>query len=485
MSFSSNSSSSSSNPEVVSTPENSILDQLSGVAAGLANQMYNWAQGVFAQTSQITNQAVGNFFNTSQQMMGLSNNLTGQYNNLFAPENAQLVADANSYASPARMAVDMGQAGATQAQAGDAALHNSEEALKSYGIDPSSGRYAALDKASQVQNAANVAGAENTQRNADIATGQRLRSEAVQVGAQLPSAIANVNNTAIAANTGASNASLANANTGRNLMSLPNDFLKTATGIPLSPVAQRSQSGSSGSSSGPGNQNGGRSSGAGGGDGSGGAGSGAGGGRSSFMPDHSGAGSLGFTTPNFGGGNSFDANSGDFPVTDFGGDGSMSGGFDFGDPGQEFGATDAGGDGSMDGTFDFGSDPGTELSGGDTFSGNGADTSNPGGDFYAGDYSAPSDDYDMGGAYARGGMVHPQPRINLTRGGNIPAAASPSRGRQVDDIKANVNAGEFVMPRDVVAHKGSEFFQKLIAQSRKARMIHQARHHHHHQMMAR
>lgn len=251
MSMSSNSSQSTSTPVVTQTPENLLIDQISGVASGLANQMYGWAQGVFAQTSQITNQAVGNFFNVSQNMLGLSNNLTNQYNNLFAPENAQLVAEANSYASPARMAVNMGQAGATAAQAGDAALRTSEEALRSYGINPSDGRYAALDKAAAVQNAANVAGAENTQRNADIATGQRLRSEAVQVGAQLPAAIANVNNTAIQANTGASNASLANANTGKNLMSLPNEYLSTAMGVKLPLQGQQSQSTSSGFSSSP------------------------------------------------------------------------------------------------------------------------------------------------------------------------------------------------------------------------------------------
>jgi hypothetical protein len=222
---------SSSNP--VQTPENDIINSISGVASGLANQMLNWAQGVFAQTSAITSQAVGNFMTVSQNMLGLSNNLTGQYNNLFAPENAQLVADANSYASPARMQADMGMAGATSAQAGDAALKNSEASLQSFGINPADGRYAALDKAAAVQNAANVAGAENVQRQADITTGQNLRSQAVQVGAQLPAAIANVNNTAIQANTGAANATDANANTGRNLMSLPNDYLKTAMDVKM------------------------------------------------------------------------------------------------------------------------------------------------------------------------------------------------------------------------------------------------------------
>src|SRR5258708_5061094 len=152
MSVNSSNSNSTSTTNPVETPENAIIDQISGVASGLANQMYNWAQGVFQQTSQITNQAVGNFFNVSQQMLGLSSNLTGQYNNLFAPENAQLVADANSYNSDARQKADMGMAGATQAQAGDAALKNSEEQLRSYGIHPSSRRYAALDTAAAVQN---------------------------------------------------------------------------------------------------------------------------------------------------------------------------------------------------------------------------------------------------------------------------------------------------------------------------------------------
>ena len=246
-----NQSTNSSSSIPVQTPENAIMNQISGVASGLASQMESWAQGEYAKTSAITDQTVGNFFTVSQNMLGLSDNLTGQYNNLFAPENAQLVADANSYASPARMEADMGMAGATQAQAGDAALSNSEESLRGYGIDPSSGRYQALDQASRVQNAANVAGAENQQRVSDISTGQKLRSEAVQVGAQLPAAIANVNNTAIQANTGAENASLSNANTGVNLQQLPNQFLQTAMGVKM-PFNQSQSSGqSSGSSSSP------------------------------------------------------------------------------------------------------------------------------------------------------------------------------------------------------------------------------------------
>jgi hypothetical protein len=70
-----------------------------------------------------------------------------------------------------------------------------------------------------------------------------------------------------------------------------------------------------------------------------------------------------------------------------------------------------------------------------------------------------------GGGWARGGMI-PSP----TTGGKVPMRASPSMGRQQDDVKANLNAGEFVIPRDVAAFKGQEFFHKLIAQARKHRV---------------
>lgn len=302
----SSTSTSTSTPVVVRTPENDLLDQIAGYAQQLAGNMYGWAQGVYAHTSAITDQAVQNFFNVSQQMTGLANNMTGQYNNLFAPENAQLVADANSYASPERMAVDMGMAGATQSQAGDQAIKNSEQNLLSYGIDPSAGRYAALDKAAAVQNAANVAGAENLQRQADIATGQRLRSEAVQVGAQLPAAIANANNTAIQANTGASNATLANANTGANLMSLSDKYLQTAMGLKLPLMGQNSNSQSNSQQMGRSNGGDGGSRSGGGGGGGNGGGNGVGGGGGSgpaWMPNHGdaqshgGAGSFGRAFP--------------------------------------------------------------------------------------------------------------------------------------------------------------------------------------------
>ena len=411
--FSSNSS--SSNPTVVSTPENSILDQIAQYASQLAPQMLNWAGNVYGQTSNITDQAVNNFFDASKQMTGLAGNMTSQYNNLFAPENAQLVQEANSYASPARMAVDMGMAGGTAAQAGDQAIKNSEQNLLSYGIDPSAGRYAALDKAAAVQNAANVAGAENQQRMQDINTGQQLRAEAVQAGSLLPGAISNAENTAIAANTGASNATLANANTGANLMGLADRYLQTAMGLKLSPVGQKSQgSGMSSNSSSSDN----------GGGGGGGSGGGSGGGGIQYNND----------TPS-----SSPAWGMNMPVP-----GDISG--------------DGGGGGSLPDAgimnVDSSYNPGTTS-----------------GDSGSSDFSPSYSDSGNYGDFAEGGAI---PDGMPTSGGFVPPQVSPSGGAQTDDVNAHLNAGEFVVPKDVSAWKGQEFFHKLIADSRNRRAQMQA-----------
>ena len=558
-------STSTSTPIAIDTPENEILRGLSGVAAGLANQMNSWANNVYTQTSRVTDQAVGNFFNVSQRMLGVSDNLTNQYNNIFAPQNASLAKEANEYNSAARQKVNMGMAGATQRQAGDAALRTSEDALRSYGINPADGRYAALQKAAAVQNSANVAGAMNQERERTAQVGRDLRRDAVQVGATLPAAIANVNNTAIQANTGASNATLANANTGANLQRISNEFLRTAMDLKLPPTGQNSQSNSRSQQSSMGAA---PSSGGGSGGGSSGGGSaprmspsggqqfggrGDGGGQA-WMPQHGNAqpsggggrmmmgqpGSAIMRVPGGGArgvpgdydvsgitnalndtdfsylndmGNSYgdfetgygsiwgDEGYADAPFNDYGGpdqwgfdsydfenrgwDDTYGGGGDYQSYGNiDYGSYDQGGWGQNDyvdnswGNYDnIAYDAGANSV--DTGWENTYDTpveTDWGG---WGSGNAAFEDYGMSG-WAKGGPVDParKPRQPMPQGGGrVPPQMSPSGGRQVDDVPAmspggpaRLNADEFVIPRDVALWKGQEFFQKMIDQSRKARM---------------
>jgi len=59
--------------------------------------------------------------------------------------------------------------------------------------------------------------------------------------------------------------------------------------------------------------------------------------------------------------------------------------------------------------------------------------------------------------------------VNSTDGGRVPPQSSPTRGNAIDDVPAKLTVGEFVVPKDVAAWKGEEYFQKLIDNSRKAK----------------
>ncbi len=48
----------------------------------------------------------------------------------------------------------------------------------------------------------------------------------------------------------------------------------------------------------------------------------------------------------------------------------------------------------------------------------------------------------------------------------VPSSASPSGGAETDDVTAQVNVGEFVVPKDVTSWLGEKFLQKLIEKSR-------------------
>lgn len=50
----------------------------------------------------------------------------------------------------------------------------------------------------------------------------------------------------------------------------------------------------------------------------------------------------------------------------------------------------------------------------------------------------------------------------------VPAHASPTRGKAIDDVPARLTVGEFVIPKEVVDYKGQQFFQNLIKKTRQA-----------------
>lgn len=74
---------------------------------------------------------------------------------------------------------------------------------------------------------------------------------------------------------------------------------------------------------------------------------------------------------------------------------------------------------------------------------------------------------DNGNGNGNGSTGLPPPP-NGTPGGFVTPDQSPSGGQQIDDVDAKLTVGEFVMPKDVVDVKGTDFFYKLIDSTREA-----------------
>src|SRR5436190_10180715 len=95
-----------------------------------------------------------------------------------------MMRNAMTYASPQRIKASMGAAQAGVQQGAEAGRQGAIKDLQSYGVDPSSGRYASLDQASRVMSGAAAAGAGNQQREATVATGTGMQQAATGLSLQ-------------------------------------------------------------------------------------------------------------------------------------------------------------------------------------------------------------------------------------------------------------------------------------------------------------
>jgi|SRR5579863_9227679 len=470
------------------------LPGVSQIAEQLMQAQYAWGQQQFAQNSALTDQVVGDLLNLYGNLSGLGSQLMTEYSNYFVPEYQNLVQDANNYASQARIQQAMGAAESGVAQGFNGQRNAALADLQSFGIDPSSGRYAQLDQAERTQQAAAQAGAGFQAEQATEATGRALRSEALQLGSVMPSQATAAYNAAQGAATAGENAKLANSQEGVNMMGSPTQWgalaqqLRTATsssGQGAGGGGKHPEDKISGSDQGhptPSNT------------------------ATSFNPQGTqsgmqqgaqGTGSSpappGPYIQSGGGDNSNPIDMGPGTAYDPGGTDNWGPNGENLNTGpavpvstdNPLGSVPPGGNDA--GVYDNGPSPTNPLSASDTSTsqtpGGSGDMSQGGVDTTSQDTSSSSGgDYSSGGEITNRGAAYQGPQSGGVRmpehAGAIPYSKSPSHGRVTDDVHAKLNdtgepirlnAGEFVMPRHTVAWKGEEYFQKLIEKSKKAR----------------
>jgi len=300
-------------------------------ANALGEEQLAWAKEQYGKDSAVSKQVVDAALARQQETDKIAREDRERYKTTFQPMEDSLVAEAKDYATPERQELAAGRAMATNAEAFETNRQSAARNLESFGVDPSSTRFAALDAGSRIAQAASAAASGNKARQDVENTGRQLRSEAIQVGQQYPGYVQGAYSTGIQSGNAGLNSQLATTGSGANTMG---------------------------------------------------------------------------TNPQY----------------------------------QGIAATALGG---------------------------AADMTNKG---YANQLAAQQAEQNsssgigsiLGAGIGLAGMF-------LEEGGAIPTEASPTGGQAVDDVPAQLTAGEFVIPKDVLNWKGEEFFQKLIEHSRKVK----------------
>lgn len=184
----------------------------------MSQDALNWAKSETDKNSALNKTIADRQMAVQDESLANARKAQGRYEGVYQPLEDQAVKEAASYDSAANREKYMSRASAGVAQNFDAQRIAAAQNLESFGVDPSSTRYAALDASMRVAQAAAQAGAANMAGDQVEATARQLRANAINVGRGLPSDVNAGNQTSIGAGSAAGNLGLAGQNIGANTM---------------------------------------------------------------------------------------------------------------------------------------------------------------------------------------------------------------------------------------------------------------------------
>lgn len=110
-----------------------------------------------------------------------------RYEEQFRPIEDRMVQDAQTYDSPERQAALAAEAKADVMSNAQQAREQTQRQMASMGLDPRSGRFQGIDRASEIQTGLAAAGAQNRARSQVRREGRALRADVANMGRGLPS----------------------------------------------------------------------------------------------------------------------------------------------------------------------------------------------------------------------------------------------------------------------------------------------------------
>jgi hypothetical protein len=152
----------------------------------LAKQQLAWNQTRAAAQDPLIAKIAQQQIQSADTNTARADDQWNQYKTMFQPVENQMVTDAQNFDSPERQALMASQAGADVTNAYGGALDSNQRNMERMGVNPNSGRFAAINNETNLAQAKDTAGAMNTARNNTITQGMALRQGAAQFGRNMP-----------------------------------------------------------------------------------------------------------------------------------------------------------------------------------------------------------------------------------------------------------------------------------------------------------
>ncbi|WP_130214370.1 hypothetical protein [Bradyrhizobium genosp. SA-3] len=190
----------------------------------LGQDQLAWAKDQYAANKGTTDKVVDSLLAGQDQTQQQAKEYYQRYKDVYEPAQDRYLQDAENYDTPQRRDQQIGAAQAAVGQNFAAARDAATRQLESFGVDPSSTRYAALDIGSRSAEAAAKAAAGTQSALNTEATGLALRGNAINMGNGLPAQSNASYGTSAGTGTGAVNSGNSTFATGASAMGTPGSY---------------------------------------------------------------------------------------------------------------------------------------------------------------------------------------------------------------------------------------------------------------------
>ena len=187
-----------------------------------------WAKQQFYENKATTDKVVDMSLQNASIQQQEAQTAYQRYQDKYQPVEDKLLGQVQDWASPTRIAAQEGSAEATAQQQGAQARTASQQQLESFGINPSSTRYAAMDVGNRTATGASAAAAGTNAANLAQQQQLGLESQAINIGRGYPGQTSAEFGGSTSAGASANNAQNATFQTGSNAM---NTGFSTGMGV--------------------------------------------------------------------------------------------------------------------------------------------------------------------------------------------------------------------------------------------------------------